>query len=107
MKYYTDLLGTSFNSSADVSGILGIATIRKVPEDMKRHLMQHVTMVEIKVSLASIHKDSSPGPNGFNAAFYQDNWEIVGVDLVQAIDQFFITGEMTRQWNSTCYHSSA
>lgn len=35
-------------------------------------------------------KDKAPGPDGFNSAFYIDNWD-VGKDFIAGIREFFIT----------------
>lgn len=38
-------------------------------------------------------KTKAPGPDGFNGAFYQRQyWELVGVDVVEAIKNFFRNG---------------
>lgn len=63
--------------------------------------MSVVSEEEIKHALGSIKRDKAPGPDGYNSAFYLDNWSIVGPDFVQAISHFFSTGYMTRQWNAT------
>lgn len=41
------------------------------------------------------------GPDGYNSAFYQQNWDLVGSDLVDAIKQFFPSGYLLKEWNST------
>ncbi|XP_026378698.1 uncharacterized protein LOC113273150 [Papaver somniferum] len=41
----------------------------------------------------------SPGPDGFQAGFYHVNWDIVGNDIVQAVQSFFIYGYMPREFN--------
>lgn len=52
--------------------------MRRVPEEMKSHLVRVVTLEQALMG-----------------------WDIVGSDLVQAVNQFFLTSEMSRQWNST------
>lgn len=58
---------------------MGIATMRRVPEEMKSHLVRAITVLDQALM----------------------GWDIVGSDLVQAVNQFFLTSEMSRQWNST------
>ncbi|XP_026417308.1 uncharacterized protein LOC113312787 [Papaver somniferum] len=43
----------------------------------------------------------SPGPDGFRAGFYHVNWDIVGNDVVQAVQSFFSSGYMPREFNKT------
>ena len=37
--------------------------------------------------------DKAPGPDGFNAYFFQSCWDIVKEDLVKAITNFFKKGK--------------
>lgn len=64
-------------------------------------LVSPVTLDEIQVALKSIKGDKSPGPDGYNSSFYHQNWETVGPDLVAAISQFFQSGFLLKEWNST------
>lgn len=64
-------------------------------------LIQPVSMEEVKKALFSIHGDKAPGPDGYNSTFYQKNWEIVGLDLVHAIQHFFSRGFLLKSWNAT------
>lgn len=36
------------------------------------------------------------GPDGYNSAFYQQNWDLVSSDLVDAIKQFFSSGYLLK-----------
>lgn len=49
----------------------------------------------------AIKGGKAPGPDGFCSEFFHKNWDIVGEDVVQAIQLFFDTGIMPRQWNCT------
>ncbi|XP_026395764.1 uncharacterized protein LOC113290370 [Papaver somniferum] len=41
------------------------------------------------------------GPDGFQDGFYHVNWDIVGNDIVQDVQSFFISGYMPREFNKT------
>ncbi|KAK3225537.1 hypothetical protein Dsin_005399 [Dipteronia sinensis] len=43
---------------------------------------------------------SAPGPNGFSGRFYSHYWEIVGLYVVLAVQDFFRTGRVFRGLNS-------
>lgn len=48
-----------------------------------------------------IKGDKAPGSDGFSADFFQKNWDIVSSDVIQAIQLFFETSHLPRQWNFT------
>lgn len=81
--------------------VLSGSTITKVPSSSWGALINTVTEEEIKAALKSINGDKAPGPDGFNFAFYIKNWDIVGVDLVQAVHYIFGSGMMLPCWNPT------
>lgn len=35
-----------------------------------------------------------PGPDGYNAAIFNANWELVAEDIVAAVKSFFRTGKL-------------
>ena len=44
---------------------------------------------------------STPGPDGFSGRFYQRCWDVVGSDVVLAVQDFFITGVIFLDLNSS------
>ncbi|XP_058783388.1 uncharacterized protein LOC131658070 [Vicia villosa] len=44
-----------------------------------RKLLDHITKEELYEALLQMHPDKSPGPDGFNPAFYQHFWELCGM----------------------------
>ncbi|KAK2445365.1 hypothetical protein QL285_016305 [Trifolium repens] len=55
---------------------------------------------EIKAAVFALNKDSAPGPDGFGAYFFQHYWEIVKVDVTNAVLEFFSTGWIVPGYNS-------
>ncbi|XP_010462981.1 PREDICTED: uncharacterized protein LOC104743622 [Camelina sativa] len=68
---------------------------------MNEGLMAEVSDAEIKTALFSIGPTRAPGPDGFNAAFYQHFWTIVGPAIATEVRHFFKTGIMQNEWNHT------
>lgn len=56
---------------------------------------------EVKKAIFSISGDSTPGPDGFTASFFQSCWEIVGPDVVSAVEQFFNGAFLPRSVTAT------
>ncbi|MCI69696.1 RNA-directed DNA polymerase (Reverse transcriptase), partial [Trifolium medium] len=55
---------------------------------------------EIKSAVFALNKDGAPGPDGFAAYFYQEYWDIIKVDVVNAVIQFFTSGWILPNFNS-------
>ncbi|XP_010513002.1 PREDICTED: uncharacterized protein LOC104788940 [Camelina sativa] len=72
-----------------------------VTAEMNKLLVSDVTDEEIRSALFSIGATRAPGPDGFNAAFYQHYWDVVGPAIISEVKNFFTTGEMQQEWNHT------
>ncbi|GJU50690.1 putative RNA-directed DNA polymerase [Tanacetum coccineum] len=49
----------------------------------------------------SMSNDKSPGPDGFTAAFFKETWDIVASDVVKAVQEFFVNGNLLKELNHT------
>ncbi|XP_074305950.1 uncharacterized protein LOC141641178 [Silene latifolia] len=82
LVYYKSLLGSSMPTTPVHS-----PTVRKG---------KLVTQEHCSILLAE-----APGPDGFSSQFFKDSWEIVGEDTIAAIKNFFQTGKLLKQVNTT------
>lgn len=51
--------------------------------------------------MLSFNPDKAPGPDGFNAHFFQVCWGIIKHDVCKAVSNFFRSGKLLKQVNST------
>ena len=59
------------------------------------------SVAEIKDTVFSLHSNKAPGPDGFNAHFFKETWTFTGPLVVQAIQEFFTSGEILTESNAT------
>jgi hypothetical protein len=59
------------------------------------------TKEEVRVALFQMHPDKSPGPDGFNPAFYQSFWDICGDDVFSAVQDWLGRGYFPSSLNET------
>lgn len=101
LGYYLGLLGSPFAHSRSAYQSLRVVVSQRLSVTMKSSLVQRVSKEEIKTAMWAIKGGKAPGPDGLCSNFFHKNWDIVGEDVVQAIQLFFDTGIMPRQWNCT------
>ncbi|GAU48097.1 hypothetical protein TSUD_238360 [Trifolium subterraneum] len=64
----------------------------RVTDDDNVVLTAPITKVEIQQALFQMHPDKSPGPDGFNPAFYQRFWEQCSDDIFSAASTWLERG---------------
>lgn len=74
---------------------------RKLSPQAARWLVREVTDEEIQSNMFQINPDKAPGPDGFNARFFQLNWDTVGLDVCNDVRDFFIHQKLVKELNHT------
>ncbi|GFZ13032.1 hypothetical protein Acr_23g0014170 [Actinidia rufa] len=97
VRYYKGLLGTKGGCTCLNFDI--VARGRRLDQDQVQNLTQQVTEEEIKMALFAIGEDKAPGPDGYTSCFFKKAWDIVGRDFVEAVMEFFSSGQILRQLN--------
>lgn len=75
--------------------------IKQVTLAQNNELCRVPTYDEVKATVMELHPDKSPGPDGFNAFFFQKYWDIVGHDVSRAVRSIFMGQRILRQINHT------
>jgi hypothetical protein len=64
-------------------------------------LYKPVTLTEIKDILSQFKKERSPGPDGWTSEFFIYYFDLVGVDLLQLVEDSRLKGKISRSLNAT------
>ncbi|KAK3212586.1 hypothetical protein Dsin_017292 [Dipteronia sinensis] len=72
-----------------------------ISNDQVDSMDRDVTNDEIREVCFSLHPNKAPGPDGFNAHFFKKTWDIVGEDVINAIQEFFRFGHLLKDLNAT------
>jgi hypothetical protein len=73
----------------------------RITAEMNEHLLQPCTPEEVSQALQQMGPLKAPGPDGFSADFYQQNWGTVGDEVCRAISKFISIGVMDLDINAT------
>nr|GMC82735.1 uncharacterized protein LOC109184888 [Ipomoea batatas] len=97
--FFKDLLGSSRNRMpcrVDFlsNGLLIISSQHAV-------LTREVSNQEIKDALFDVDDQKAPRPDGYSAAFFKNNWEMIREDLTDAVREFFQSRQLLKQINYT------
>jgi hypothetical protein len=70
-----------------------------VTDDDNQMLLRLRLREEIKNVVFDLNGDGAPRPDGFGGHFYQTFWDIVETDVVQSVQEFFISGVLAPNIN--------
>ena len=72
-----------------------------IPTEEANGFIDTVTMTEIEGALRSFKKDRSPGPDGWPVEFFIHFFDLLGKDLLNAVEYARKSGRITPSLNST------
>jgi hypothetical protein len=87
------------NLSTQEDLLLNIPTV--VSQEDNAKINQEVTEKELYEALFQLHPDKAPGPDGFNAHFYQKCWHTIKKDLLRMIQYVQKSTKLGGNTNST------
>ncbi|XP_020254213.1 uncharacterized protein LOC109831293 [Asparagus officinalis] len=99
ISFYKNLMGTN-SATANVDRNI-ISNGPCLSEAQARALSNPVTREEIKEAVFSMSENKAPGPDGYSISFYKSAWGVVGDEISLAIEDFFKTGKLLGEINST------
>ncbi|KAL2248000.1 UNVERIFIED_CONTAM: hypothetical protein Sindi_2652300 [Sesamum indicum] len=70
-------------------------------DEEANHLLSPFSPEEVKLAVFDIAEDKAPGPDGYSSGFYKAAWPVVGAEVTRAVLDFFSTGRLLKQVNST------
>ena len=90
LTYFQNIFG-GVNNCVD-NGLVAKVIPTLVSTEENATLISMPLFDEIKNVMFDMNADGAPGPDGFGGHFFQHFWDIVGVDVVSSVQEFFCTG---------------
>ncbi|XP_011083323.1 uncharacterized protein LOC105165859 [Sesamum indicum] len=101
VSYYQNLLGGNRRQT-----LVDITYLRPwarhiITNEEARQLCLPFTSEDVKNAVFDISEDKAPGPDGYSSGFFKAAWPVVGTEVTRAVLNFFTTGKLLKQVNST------
>ncbi|GJS30412.1 RNA-directed DNA polymerase, eukaryota, reverse transcriptase zinc-binding domain protein [Tanacetum coccineum] len=89
--------------SSSVSSLEEIGEIftSKLSIEEASFMIREITDNEIKSTMFGINDSKAPGPDGYTACFFKKAWVVIGIDVCKAVKEFFSSGKLLKEANST------
>ncbi|GKA75371.1 hypothetical protein Tco_0781749 [Tanacetum coccineum] len=73
----------------------------KLNAEEASYMVRDVSDKEIKNAMFQIDDNKAPGPDGYTSLFFKRTWSIIVKDVYLAVKEFFETGKILKEINST------
>jgi exonuclease III len=97
IEYYKDLY-FSENQEKDFPHIICKNILKEEAADI---LLAPVSLEEIKYIIFNASDNKSPGPDGFNAKFYKNQWNNLKHQIHETVNEFMSKGKILKSTNHT------
>lgn len=90
-----------FNQTDYLNSFPSLPVKKMLTPEAAAWISRPVSDNEIKQAVFHLHPEKALGPDGFSATFFQQNCEVVSLEVTQAIRNFFQYGRMLHEINHT------
>ncbi|KAL2247960.1 UNVERIFIED_CONTAM: hypothetical protein Sindi_2648300 [Sesamum indicum] len=101
VMYYQNLLGGERRRDMIDLRFLRPWARHLLSEDDVNSLVLPFTHMDVKQAIFDIAEDKAPGPDGYSSGFFKAAWPIIGQEVSSAVLDFFHTGRILKQINTT------
>jgi hypothetical protein len=98
VHHFTSLFST--NNFVQGNNLIEETIPHLISDQVNAMLILTPTYEEVTNAVFALNKHGAPGPDGFNAFFFQTYWEIISKDVVEAVIQFFISSWLIPNMNA-------
>ncbi|XP_061993305.1 uncharacterized protein LOC133711157 [Rosa rugosa] len=100
LHYFSSMFKSNDINSTHMQNVVDLLQ-PKVTDDMNFDLCAPYSTLEIRAALFQMYPTKAPGPDGMPPMFFQKYWEVVGGDVVSAVQNFLHTRKILGEINFT------
>lgn len=101
VEYFSELLGGGTEPRMFVQDDLNVLFDFTCSQEDQNMFVAGFFAQEIKDAFFSRPRNKTSGPDGYSSEFFVSCWQIIGPEVIEAVQEFFKSGSMLRQWNAT------
>lgn len=101
VEYFSELLGSEQEPQMLIQEDMDLLLPYRCSQAQKISLEKQFTKEEIRSAFFSLPRNKTCEPDGFPAEFFTGCWSIIGPEVTEAVEEFFSSGIMLKQWNAT------
>ncbi|KAK3189545.1 hypothetical protein Dsin_029106 [Dipteronia sinensis] len=101
IRHFQTILGYTRPVSHEIGSALSNIIDEVISNGQADFMGKDVTYDEIWEVCFSLYPNKAPCPDGFNAHFFKITWDIVGEDVISAVQEFFRSGPLLKEINAT------
>lgn len=101
VEHFTNLLAREQGPPQMIQEDMNILLPYRCTAQQKQSLARSFSKQEIKDAFFSLPRNKARGPDGFSAEFFLGCWSVIGAEIIEAVEEFFTSGNLLKQWNAT------
>lgn len=102
-NFYYSLLNSLEASDLNTQKEMLKAIPKLITEADNKILNNKLSLEEVRVAVFQLHPDKAPGPDGFQAGFFQKCWHFVGVEVWQVVEATRNSRALLSEINNTFF----
>lgn len=101
IQYFSNLLGSEVGPPMFEQSDINLLFNFRCSNEDSQGFMKKFTPQDVKDAFFSLPKNKTSGPDGYSAEFFTSCWQFIGPEITEAVLEFFSSGQILKQWNST------
>lgn len=101
VDYFSNFMGGPVEPQMFIQEDINLLFNFSCSADDQEGFKKPFTEQDIKIAFFSLPRNKICGPDGYSSEFFTATWDIVGPEVTAAILEFFSSGQLLTQWNST------
>lgn len=101
VEYFSSVLGGTTEPKMFINEDLALLLPYKCTSSQKQLLYAPFSRHEIRDTFFALPRNKTCGPDSYPPEFFCACWDIIGPEVCDAIQEFFSSGDILKQWNAT------